>query len=337
MTTIAQPKNIWIKDPTFDLGYLSFGWIPIYLAFIVFENYFATILIIVAATSFVHRHYTFALVYGQKEEFDKRRWSYILLPVAFLIIAVTFYKLNMFSILLVASIIWLMFHTIAQKYGLTRIYSRKAGYGIAWLDKGIIYSWFAYLFFALGERNQGLMSEYHEGRSLIKYLGEYLPIFTIISYVALAVALAFTIAYIYVELKNWDKISLPKNIFVFSILLLYAIFFQNLVIGFLVFGFSHAIEYIAFVNVFVNSKYKKRPDTGSFFSRVTKKQWLYAGIFTILLAGISVAGNNYNQYILGLYITGSSFLHFIYDGWIWKVSKPEVGKPLDIKYASTSN
>lgn len=337
MSTIAQPKNIWIKDPTFDLGYLSFGWIPIYLAFILFENYFATILIIVAATSFVHRHYTFALVYGQKEEFDKRRWSYILLPVAFLIIAVTLYKLNLFSILLAASIIWLMFHTIAQKYGLTRIYSRKAGYGFGWLDKGIIYSWFAYLFFALGERNQGLMSEYHEGRTLIKYLGEYLPIFTLISYVALAIAIGFTIAYIYVELKNWDKISLPKNIFVFSILLLYAIFFQNLVIGFLVFGFSHAIEYIAFVNVFVNSKYKKRPDTGSFFSRVTKKQWLYAGIFTILLAGISVAGNNYNQYILGLYITGSSFLHFIYDGWIWKVSKPEVGKPLDIKYASTSN
>lgn len=337
MSTIAQPKNIWIKDPAFDLLYLSFGWIAVYLAFIIFENYFATILIIVAATSFVHRHYTFALVYGQKEEFDKRKWSYILLPIAFLVIAVTFYKLKIFSILLAASIVWLMFHTIAQKYGLTRIYSRKAGYGLAWLDKGIIYSWFVYLFFALGERNKGLLSEYHEGRTLIRYLGDYFHIFTMISYVALAVAIAFTAVYIYVELRNWDKISLPKNIFVFSILLLYAIFFQNLVIGFLVFGFSHAIEYIAFVNLFVNSKYKKRPNTGSFFSRVTKKQWLYAGIFTVLLAAISVAGININEYVLGLYITGSSFLHFIYDGWIWKVSKPEVGRPLDIKYAQTSN
>lgn len=337
MSTLAQPKNKWIKDPTFDLVYLSFGWIAIYLAFIIFDNYFATILIIVAATSFVHRHYTFALVYGQKEEFNRRKWSYILLPIAFLVIAITFYKLNLFSILLAASIIWLMFHTLAQKYGLTRIYSRKAGYGLAWLDKGIIYSWFGYLFFALGEKNKGLMSEYHEGRTLIHYLGDYFQIFTMISYVALAVAIAFTAVYIYVELKNWDKISLPKNIFVFSILLLYAVFFQNLVIGFLVFGFSHAIEYIAFVNLFVNSKYKKKPDTGSFFSRVTKKQWLYAGIFTVLLAGISVVGLNYNEYVLGLYITGSSFLHFIYDGWIWKVSKPEVGKPLDINYAQASN
>ena len=337
MSTLAQPKNIWIKDPAFDLLYLSFGWVVIYLAFLMFENYFATILIIVAATSFVHRHYTFALVYGQKEEFEKRKRAYIVLPVAFLIIAVTLYKLHYFYILLGVSIIWLMFHTIAQKYGLTRIYSRKAGYGYAWLDKAIIYSWFVYLFFALGERNKGLLAEYPEGRTLLRFLGDYLHIFTMISYVALAAAIAITAIYIYVELKNWDKISLPKNIFVFSILLLYAIFFQNLIIGFLVFGFSHAFEYIAFVNLFVNSKYKKRPDTRSFFSRVTKKQWLYVGIFSLFLAGVSVAGASINEYVLGLYITGSSFLHFIYDGWIWKVSKPEVGKPLDINYAQTSN
>ena len=331
MSTLAKPKNIWIKDPQFDLIYLAFGWIVVYLAFTMFPNYFAEILIIVAVTSFVHRHYTFALVYGQKEEFEKRRKAYIALPILFLALAVSFYYMNIFFILLAVSIVWTMYHTIAQKYGFTRIYSRKAGYGYAWLDKGIIYSWFVYLFFALGERNRDLLQQYHEGRTLIRFVGDYFHIFTMISYVALAVAIAFTAIYIYVELKNWDKISLPKNIFVFSVLLLYAIFFQSLIVGFLVFGFSHALEYIAFVNLFVSSKYKKRQDTGSFFSKVTKRQWLYAGIFTLMLAGVSFAGININNYVLGLYITGSSFLHFIYDGWIWKVSKPEVGKPLDLK------
>ena len=336
MSTLAKPKNIWIKDPQFDLIYLSFGWIAVYVAFTLFPNYFAEILIIVAVTSFVHRHYTFALVYGQKEEFEKRRKAYIALPILFLALAVSFYYMNIFFILLAVSIVWTMYHTIAQKYGFTRIYSRKAGYGYAWIDKGIIYSWFVYLFFALGERNRDLLQQYHEGRTLIRFVGDYFHIFTMISYVALAVAIAFTAIYVYVELKNWDKISLPKNIFVFSVLLLYAIFFQSLIVGFLVFGFSHALEYIAFVNLFVSSKYKKRPDTGSFFSRVTKRQWLYAGIFTLMLAGISFAGININNYVLGLYITGSSFLHFIYDGWIWKVSKPDVGKPLDLKPVTPS-
>lgn len=331
MSTLAKPKTLWIKDPKFDLVYLSFGWILVYLAFLLFENYFVLILGFVATVSFVHRHYTFALVYGQAEEFNKRKWAYIILPIAFLIISVATYMTGYWFILLAISVVWVMYHTIAQKYGLTRIYSRKAGYGYAWLDKAIIYSWFAFVFLALGERNVGEMANYNVGKSLVDTIGKYFPIFTTISYFALAVAIVFTAIYVYVELKNWSKISLPKNLFVFSVLMLYAIFFQDLIVGFIVFGFSHAIEYIAFVNLFVNSKYKKRADTGSFFSRVTKKQWLYVGIFTAILAAISIAGININNYVLGLYITGSSFLHFIYDGWIWKVSKPEVSKPLDLK------
>lgn len=104
-------------------------------------------------TSFIHRHYTFALVYGQKEEFKKRKRAYILLPIAFLVLAVSTYLLGYFLILVAISAVWTMYHTIAQKYGFTRIYSRQAGYGYAWLDKGIIYSWFLYLFFTLGEKN----------------------------------------------------------------------------------------------------------------------------------------------------------------------------------------
>ena len=35
---------------------------------------------------------------------------------------------------------------------------------------------------------------------------------------------------------------------------------------------------------------------------------------------------------LEVYIIGSSFLHFIYDGWIWKMRKPSVGRPLELSY-----
>ena len=337
MSTIAQPTKYWIKNPKFDLFYPSFGWIILFLAFVVFNKHYGALIIAVLVTSFIHRHYTFALVYGQKEEFTKRKWSYILLPVAFLLITALSLLLGFFTILLAISVVWTMYHTIAQKYGFTRIYSRKAGYGKAWLDKGIIYSWFVYLFLALGEKNKDLLAQYPVGQSLLTPLGDYFHIFTLLSYFALAVAILFTIAYIIEELKNWDKISIPKNLFVFSVLILYSIFFYSLIVGFVVFGFSHAIEYIAFVNVFVNSKYKKKAQTTNLFSKISRKQWAYSGIFTLFLAGISFAGVNINEPALGIYITGSSFLHFIYDGWIWKVSKPEVGQPLGIKYAPTTN
>jgi len=94
--------------------------------------------------------------------------------------------------------------------------------------------------------------------------------------------------------------------------MLYSVFFYSLVVGYIVFAFSHALEYIAFVNIFVNSKYKKRQDSGSLF------------------------GMNLDENAFTICIVGSSFLHFIYDGLIWKVRKPEVGKPLDIKYAASA-
>ena len=336
MSTIAQPKY-WIQNPRFDLIYLSFGWIVVFLAFILFKQMYGALILMVLAFNFIHRHYTFALVYGQKEEFEKRKKTYILLPIGFLILTALSIYFGYFTILLAASVVWTMYHTVAQKYGFTRIYSRKAGYGRAWIDKGIIYSWFIYLFFALGEKNRDIIANYKIGQSLLHVVGNYFHIFTIISYIALAVAIFFTIAYVTEELKNRDKFSIPKNLFVFSVLVLYSIFLYDLVIGFIVFGFSHAFEYIAFVNVFVNSKYKKRPQNNSLFSKVSRKQWLYSGIFTLFLAGASYAGVSFNESALGIYITGSSFLHFIYDGWIWKVSKPEVGQPLDIKYAPGAN
>lgn len=336
MSTIAHSKNDWIQSPTFDLTYLSFGWIAVFLAFVVFKQYTGALVIMVLVFSFVHRHYTFALVYGQRDEFEKRKRSYIILPVAFLLLTAASLYFGFFTILLAISVVWTMYHTIAQKYGFTRIYSRKAGYGKAWIDKGIIYSWFVYLFLSLGETNRGTLEQYKIGQSLLNTIGSYLHIFTFLSYVALGVAIFFTVAYVVEELRNSDKLSLPKNLFVFSVLILYAIFLYDLVIGFIVFGFSHALEYIAFVNVFVNAKYKKKSENTSLFSRVSRKQWVYSGLFTLALASISFAGVNINESALGIYITGSSFLHFIYDGWIWKVSKPEVGKPLDIKYAPTA-
>jgi hypothetical protein len=331
-TLTLHAKKYWIQNPRFDITYFTFGWIIVFLAFLALPKYTDPLIIIVLLFHFIHRHLTFVLVYGQKDEFAKRKLSYIIMPVAFALITVISILVGVFKLLLVISVAWTLYHTVAQKYGFTRIYSRKAGYGKAWIDKGIIYSWAIYLIFALAERNKEVLDQYLAGQTILDAVGKYLPIFTLVSYAALAVAVYFTVIYVSEELKNRDKISLPKNLFILSILLLYSIFFYDLVIGYVVFGFSHAIEYIAFVNIFVHSKYTKRPETTSFFSKISKKQWIYSGVFSILLAGVCFLGIRYQENALAIYITASSFLHFIYDGWIWKLRNPEVSKPLDIGY-----
>lgn len=334
MSTLSIDNKLWIKNPLSDSVYFSFGWIVVFLALVLFQSHMGLIIVIVLLFNYVHRHYTMALVYGQKEEFDKRKQVYIYLPIIAIIVTALSVYFKVFPYLLTLSVLWTMYHSVAQKYGFTRIYSRKAGYGKGWIDKGILYSWFFYLFFAMVIYERSTLLKYKAGRVIIGNLNNYMDYISTLSYALLAVSIVFTFIYIYEEIKNRKQISIPKNIFVISTLSIYAIFFHSMVIGYIVFGFSHAIEYIAFVNIFVGAKYRKKPESNTFFSRVSKRQWLYSGVFAAVIIVLSLIGMKLDQNAFLIYIVGSSFLHFVYDGLIWKVRHPEVGKPLDIKYSS---
>ncbi len=334
MSTLSIDNKLWIKNPLSDSVYFSFGWIVVFLALVLFQSHMGLIIVIVLLFNYVHRHYTMALVYGQKEEFDKRKQVYIYLPIIAIIVTALSVYFKVFPYLLTLSVLWTMYHSVAQKYGFTRIYSRKAGYGKGWIDKGILYSWFFYLFFAMIIYERSTLLKYKAGRVIIGNLNNYMDYISTLSYALLAVSIVFTFIYIYEEIKNRKQISIPKNIFVVSTLSIYAIFFHSMVVGYIVFGFSHAIEYIAFVNIFVGAKYRKKPESKAFFSRVSKRQWLYSGVFAAVIIVLSIIGMKLDQNAFLIYIVGSSFLHFVYDGLIWKVRQPEVGKPLDIKYSS---
>lgn len=335
MSTTAQLPKFWIRNPLTDLTFFSFGWIPVFLSLIVFKEHIGFIILFVLMFTSVHRHYTFALVYGEKEEFEKRKALYVLLPIMAVLVTFVSLYLDSFPILVALSVLWVLYHSVSQKYGITRIYSRKAGYGEAWIEKGVIFSWFVYLFFALMEKEKGTLHQYPVGEVILSLVGDYLGYLTLISYFLLAVAVFFTLLFAYQEFKNRHQLSTAKVLYVFSTLLLYFIFFHSLVVGFIVFGFSHALEYIAFVNIFVKSKYKKKPDSSSPLAMASKKQWLYSALFSVGILVLSLLGMKLNENAFLIYIVGSSFLHFIYDGLIWKVRRPEVGKPFDIKYAST--
>jgi hypothetical protein len=334
MSTALQVQKFWIKNPATDLTFFDFGWVLIFLPLVIFKEHLSIIILSVLIVSYIHRHYTFALVYGDKEEFEKRKQIYIFLPIVAALATISSLYFDAFKILLVAAILWNMYHTITQKYGISRIYSRKAGYGEAWIDKGLIYSWFLYVFFALIGREHELINQYQAGKVILDYIGSYLSYLTQASYFFLTIAIVFTLLFAYQEFKNRHRLNTPKLLFVISILLLYSIFFYSLIVGYIVFAFSHAIEYIVFVNIFVNSKYKKKPESKSIVALASKKQWVYGSLFSLGIVAICLLGIKLNENAFEIYIVGSSFLHFIYDGLIWKVRRPEVGKPLDIKYAT---
>lgn len=69
-------------------------------------------------------------------------------------------------------------------------------------------------------------------------------------------------------------------------------------------------------------------------ARVVRQQGLYFVLFILVSAAVFIPWFFISRATVQWYIVGSSFLHFIYDGWIWKVRDPKVGKALGIAYPS---
>ncbi len=92
------------------------------------------------------------------------------------------------------------------------------------LKRGVIYSWFVYIFFALPGREKEVINQYTAGRVILNYVGDYLGYLTITSYFFLSIAFLFTLIFAYQEIKNRHQINTAKILYVVSILLLYSIF-----------------------------------------------------------------------------------------------------------------
>ena len=332
MSTLTETRRTWIHAPASDLVFFGYGWLVVLLPLLWLDAWAPVVVLVILMVNDLHRHYTFVLVYGEREEFEKRKSLYIGLPILAALVAFAFVYADSFPILLTISVLWTIYHSVGQKYGITRIYARKAGYGDAWIEKGLIFSWFYYVVFAIAEKEAATLERFDAGRVVLGYIGEALPYMTVISDLILAVALVFVVLFVRQEYVNRHRMSVAKVLYVVSILLLYSLFFRSLVLGYVVFGFSHAIEYIALVNIFVGNKYLKRPEARSLLARAARRLWLSSSLFGLGIVALCAAAKGWHQQAFTIYIVGSGFLHFIYDGLIWKVRKPEVGAPLGIHY-----
>ncbi|MEZ4380213.1 MAG: hypothetical protein R3A79_02605 [Nannocystaceae bacterium] len=66
-----------------------------------------------------------------------------------------------------------------------------------------------------------------------------------------------------------------------------------------------------------------------------RRPWLFGTLLSgalVLLFSLLVDHRRSDVYLV--YYMGTSLLHFLFDGWIWKVRKPHVGGHLGVKGAA---
>ncbi len=356
----SSNKSLWLKNPWWDLICLAFAWVPFY-AWIVWglglggelphspagwaslrQNVILAVLTALGC-SYVHRHYTLLLVYGDQQTLSRNLNAYIIAPlIVFSGLAAAYFSgvKVAWTATIVIAVVWNVWHTIMQRHGIFRAYAGRARGGLenrthGRLDLALIWSLLASLVCLVAIFRQSTFSRLLEARMLMKIIRwfEQTPLIWIVPSIVAIITLIVAVQWCRYEYRaelSWPE-RIPRLLFLGSTLCLLALFIiHGPLVGYLCFGVAHALEYIFFVHRYGEGKYAQDRSRGVaaslFRSPLKTAPFLIGGLviaYYVLL--------NYNRTAIYLiYYSGTSLLHFLYDGWIWKIRKPEVAQPLGI-------
>lgn len=333
MNSPSRPYS-WIISPSVDLSFITLGWVLFYLTPHLFPQHFETIrLISITFLAGAHRYYTFPLVYLDRAEFHRCRGFYILAPIVVTIaVALCYYfrvdEPEMYSI-------WYLFnyfHFIRQKYGILRIYSGKAGYGHKHLDGWSTYLWgFAGFFYLLtyGSAAEGRFMYYLKG-----ILGD-IPTLPLLVWAIYASASVLTLLWLIHELRKPDRLNLPKLLFAASVVFLYGVG-PIISVGslFIATSMSHALEYIAIVGLTVKRKAQTSAPDCPILVKVANHTVINTLLFAAFICALLYGLMYVSMFAFLFFAYGTGFLHFIYDGMIWRIRRPKVAAEVGVAVAT---
>jgi hypothetical protein len=345
----ARPRFGWIYGARPDL-FVALCWVPIFLGVHWLTGRAGTDHLLAALVngafvlSLLHQPLTLALVYGDRRQFELRRRLFTWSPVVAVGLIAVAVILDLWIIVPIAAL-WNTVHTLQQRYGLSRIYGRKAGFGSARLDRGVLFSWMAAALVIVGSTPRVLdqvsrVMLDQRNASAISDLSSVRPYAVWLLLPALAVALAFTALVVRQERAHLEEANRAKWVYQASSLLLIASIAYDPLAGFVAYVSAHAIEYFVVVTKTMQSRYGKTMDRSSLLGRMvctTRGRLLFLGAFLGAIYAVDRGldtGLPTHAYLITLYSIG--ILHFWYDSFIWKLRKPAVSKDFGIRAPAAS-
>ncbi len=300
-------------------------------------------MVVVLGLTYIHRHYTLLLVYGDRQILSQRIRDYILSPLLIFALLIGSRISDLpwtWTIIIIIVAFWNIWHVIMQRYGILRVYAGRSKGGIEQHAHGrrdlfLLWSFVVVIICGAALYQRPSFATLGKARFVMKALSFVDQNFllwlipTIVGITAL-IALVWWLRNELAAELSWRQ-RVPRWTFLISTLTLLAIFvIHGPIVGYLCFGMAHAVEYIAFVHLYGHGKYQDRNnrDVAAFCFRSALKgaPLLIAGMGLTYYLLLNLRGTDF--YIV--YYSGTSLLHFLYDGWIWKVRKPEVARPLGV-------
>jgi hypothetical protein len=359
-----------------------FSWlwvlVPLIFAGPKFPGDYLPLFVVVITIGFVHRHYTLGYAYLDGEIFARHRKRFIRTPVilgvAFLATPILLknsvpsgalsieglqwpdgdlpLKLLITTVVFGAGV-WNIWHTLAQKYGILRIYSSKGesqheASVPGWVDRLFVMGWLPLIVtYVTPPFADAIMAEFRIARSFLEPIVSWLVVAEpIAAPISAAVAIASTAIFAGFEWRTHRFRNRPRLSMAIGVGSLWICFLLiDPIKVYLAFAFSHGLEYMVFVWAYQRRRYAQRRSPQPVMARVLKRPWLAYSSYTLALAAIYVLLRDWQDFRiwqvprfrvgdmkLGAWIfywgVFQSLLHFYFDGFLWKTRQPEVRKSL---------
>jgi len=289
----------------------------------------------VLVASFLHQPLTFALVYGDRRQFRARRPLFVWAPpITVVVIAVAVFG-HLWVVVPVAAL-WNTIHTLQQRYGLSRIYARRSGGGSARLDRWVLYAAMAatLLAVAAAPRTLGLVERVSLGgvnAAGIRLLTDARPVAAFLLVPVGLAAVALVVAIVRQEAAAGPAANPAKWVYQASSLALIASIAVDPIAGFLAYVGAHAVEYAVVVFKTAESRYGHDRDRSSLLGHAARTALGRVAVMAGVAFGALALANRVHGEAgtVVLYTVGA--LHFLYDGFIWKLRKPAVAADFAIR------
>lgn len=334
----------WLRGLSFDITFVI-GVAALALAggglAVVFPRFFPVILFLdLWLLGYHHVVATFTRLAFDMASFQEHKFLVAWLPM--IIVAATIAATLMIGpwILATAYLYWQWFHYTRQSYGIARIYQRKADPAVklnARLEMGVIYILPLYGILFRSYQNPGSFL----GLPL-KCLPVSFEVIQVFSWLSAAILLLWFAEQF--KLFRRGKLQLAYTIYMISHIVIFTVGYlviETINEGWLVLNIWHNAQYVIFVWMYNNNRFKKGVDERHrFLSTLSQSKnifWYYTVCLLISTALYAASAKllklvtvSILPWALVVYMT-INFHHYVVDGIVWRIRRKPVRETLGIE------
>lgn len=350
----------YVHHPLLDVA-VAFCWIPFATAAHVLQDRGDTQLLAVFISgvfllSFAHQPLTVALVYGDPDQFRLKRAIFTWSPFLFVVAVVAGFHISLALVAVIGGL-WNAEHTLMQRYGITRIYGRKVGQDDGGIEKAMLFSWLilALVWVGADTATPGRIAAVNLGQNntlALEFLTR-LQAAAAFLVVPLAVVVAGLVGlWAYREIRR-PQLNAAKWMYLGSTAVLLALAVVDPLAAIMGYVGAHAVEYFVIVHQSLGRRYARvgpgaatgspaggspAAGDGGLLGRVvrarTGRLGFLAGYVALVLIAITVLGRLQSPLAYTVVFFTLGGMHVFYDGFIWKLRRPEVAHSLAVPTAA---